>query len=222
MTTFTMQDLNNIPVTKEEEEAMDALSRLGAGVPLDVEKLAIESGVLVANKEYTTWTDYDAVHQLAKFAQAVVKESNPTTQDILNNMAIPQPEPTLEGIVQNICTQLQLLATVINQTKAQPNTTPPEGDQSLQECVSTTLQQAEWFKEVVEEKIGDMDFDYQIESAVETHFSNSICLDDHVDITAEVESKVEDIAEDLLRDIVEERLAEIVSNKLQNLRITFD
>jgi hypothetical protein len=217
-----MQDLNNIPVTKEEDEAMDALSRLGAGVPLDVEKLAIESGVLVANKEYTTWTDYDAVHQLAKFAQAVVKESNPTTQDILNNMAIPQPEPTLEGIVQNICTQLQLLATVINQTKAQPNTTPPEGDQSLQECVSTTLQQAEWFKEVVEEKIGDMDFDYQIESAVETHFSNSFCLDDHVDITAEVESKVEDIAEDLLRDIVEERLAEIVSNKLQNLRITFD
>lgn len=208
MTTFTMQDLNNIPVTKEEEEAMDALSRLGAGVPLDVEKLAIESGVLVANKEYTTWTEYDAVHQLTKFAQAVVKESN--------------PEPTLEGIVQNICTQLQLLATVINQTKAQPNTTPPEGDQSLQECVSTTLQQAEWFKEVVEEKIDDMDFDYQIESAVETYFSNSFCLDDHVDITAEVESKVEDIAEDLLKDIVEERLAEIVSNKLQNLRITFD
>jgi hypothetical protein len=184
MTTFTMQDLNNIPVTKEEEEAMDALSRLGAGRPL--------------------------------------LDITPTTQDILNNMAIPQPEPTIEGIVQNICTQLQLLATVINQTKAQPNTTPPEGDQSLQECVSTTLQQAEWFKEVVEEKIDDMDFDYQIESAVETYFSNSFCLDDHVDITAEVESKVEDIAEDLLKDIVEERLAEIVSNKLQNLRITFD
>ncbi len=33
MTTFTMQDLNQLPVTKEEEEAMDALSRLGAGVP---------------------------------------------------------------------------------------------------------------------------------------------------------------------------------------------
>ena len=59
-----------------------------------------------------------------------------------------------------------------------------------------------------------MDFDYQIESAVETHFSNSFCLDDHVDITAEVESKVENIAEEMLRDMVEE--------KFRSLRITFD
>ena len=176
MTTFTMQDLNNMPVTKEEEEAMDALSRLATGRPL--------------------------------------LDITPTTQDILNNMAIPQPEPTLEGIVQNICTQLQLLATVINQTKAQPNTTPPEGDQSLQECVSTTLQQAEWFKEVVEEKIGDMDFDYQIESAVETHFSNSFCLDDHVDFESEVSSRLE--------EIVEEKLADLLDEKFRKLRISFD
>jgi hypothetical protein len=171
-----MQDLNNMPVTKEEEEAMDALSRLATGRPL--------------------------------------LDITPTTQDILNNMAIPQPEPTLEGIVQNICTQLQLLATVINQTKAQPNTTPPEGDQSLQECVSTTLQQAEWFKEVVEEKIGDMDFDYQIESAVETHFSNSFCLDDHVDFESEVSSRLE--------EIVEEKLADLLDEKFRKLRISFD
>ena len=176
MTTFTMQDLNNLPVTKEEDEAMDALSKLGAGVPL--------------------WRD-------------------PTP--------LP-PTPTLESIVQNICTQLQLLATVI---KEKGTNVPTEaGEKSLQECVSTTLEQAEWFKEMVEEKaeelVDDKDFDYQIESTVESYFSNSFSLDDHVDITAEVESKVEDIAEDLLKDIVEERLAEIVSNKLQNLRITFD
>ena len=186
MTTFTMQDLNNIPVTKEEDEAMDALSRLATGRPL--------------------------------------LDITPTTQDALNNLAIPQPAPTpptLDEIVNAISAQLQLLASVIKERSGTP--VPNEGaEKSLQECVSTTLQQAEWFKEVVEEKIGDMDFDYQIESAVETHFSNSFCLDDHVDITAEVESKVEDIAEDLLKDMVEERLAEIVSNKLQNLRITFE
>ena len=174
MTTFTMQDLNNLPVTKEEDEAMDALSKLGAGVPL-----------------------------------------NPLPQP---------PTPTLESIVQNICTQLQLLSSVI---KEKGTNVPTEaGEKSLQECVSTTLEQAEWFKELVEEKtetlVDDKDFDYQIESTVEDYFSNSFSLDDHVDITAEVESKVEDIAEDLLKDIVEERLAEIVSNKLQNLRITFD
>lgn len=141
-------------------------------------------------------------------------------------LATPLPElptpPTLESIVQNICTQLQLLSSVIKEGQGNSQA----GENSLQECVSTTLEQAEWFKELVEEKtetlVDDMDHSYEIESAVETYFSNSFSLDDHVDITAEVETRVENIAEDLLKDIVEERLAEIVSNKLQNLRITFD
>jgi hypothetical protein len=188
MTTFTMQDLNNIPVTKEEEEAMDALSRLATGRPL--------------------------------------LDITPTTQDALNNLALPQadpPKPTLETIITNICAQLQLLSSIIKEGQEKGNS---HGEKSLQECLDATLQQAEWFKEMVDERaeelVDDKDFDYQIESAVESYFSNSFCLDDHVDITAEVESKVEDIAEDLLKDMVEERLAEIVSNKLQNLRITFD
>jgi hypothetical protein len=133
---------------------------------------------------------------------------------------LPEPPtpPTFDSIIANICAQLQLLASVIKEK----GTNVP----NLQECLDATLQQAEWFKEAVEEKVetlvDDMDHSYEIESAVETYFSNSFSLDDHVDITAEVESKVEDIAEDLLKDIVEERLAEIVSNKLQSLRITFD
>jgi hypothetical protein len=188
MTTFTMQDLNNIPVTKEEEEAMDALSRLATGRPL--------------------------------------LDITPTTQDALNNLAIPQPpttKPDLDEILNAISAQLYLLASVIKEKEGEGAGTDVP---NLQDCVSTTLQQAEWFKEMVEENIetlvDDMDHSYGIESAVETYFNNSFSLDDHVDITAEVESKVEDIAEDLLKDIVEERLAEIVSNKLQNLRITFD
>lgn len=189
MTTFTMQDLNNIPVTKEEEEAMDALSRLATGRPL--------------------------------------LDITPTTQDALNNLAVPQVsaeslhKPNIDEIINAISAQLQLLATVIREGQGNSH-----AEKSLQECVSVTLQQAEWFKEMVDERaeelVDDKDFDYQIESAVESYFSNSFCLDDHVDITAEVESKVEDIAEDLIKDMVEERLAEIVSNKLQNLRITFD
>jgi hypothetical protein len=186
MTTFTMQDLNNIPVTKEEDEAMDALSRLGAGVPFG----------------------YIGEGKTAVFDAPQVNAPDPTP-------------PTLDEIINAISAQLQLLASVIKEGQGAGTDVP-----SLQECVSTTLQQAEWFKEMVDERaeelVDDKDFDYQIESAVESYFSNSFCLDDHVDITAEVESKVEDIAEDLLKDMVEERLAEIVSNKLQNLRITFD
>jgi len=140
-------------------------------------------------------------------------------------LATPLPEPTtpptFDSIIANICAQLQLLGTVIKEGQGSSH-----GEKSLQECLDATLQQAEWFKEAVEEKVetlvDDMDHSYEIESAVETYFSNSFSLDDHVDITAEVESKVEEIAEEMLKDIVEERLAEIVSNKLQSLRITFE
>jgi hypothetical protein len=183
--------IRELPVTQEEEEAMDALSRLATGRPL--------------------------------------LDITPTTQDALNNLAIPQPpttKPDLDEILNAISAQLYLLASVIKESAEKGKFSDGNPSQSLQDCVSTTLQQAEWFKEMVDEKaeelVDDKDFDYQVESAVESYFSNSFCLDDHVDITAEVESKVEDIAEDLLKDMVEERLAEIVSNKLQNLRITFD
>jgi len=140
------------------------------------------------------------------------------------DVPLPQPPPTpptFDSIIANICAQLQLLSSVIKEGQGAGTNVP-----SLQECVDATLQQAEWFKETVEEKVetlvDDMDHSYGIESSVEDYFSNSFSLDDHVDITAEVESKVEEIAEEMLKDIVEERLAEIVSNKLQNLRITFD
>lgn len=178
------QAINEMPVTKEEDEAMDALCRLATGRPL--------------------------------------LEINPTTQDILNNIAIPQPSaevlhkptPDVTTIINTICEQLSLLATVINQTKAQPHAE----DQSLQECVSLTLQQGNWVKHMVEEKVqslfDDKDFEYYAESAVESYFTNSFSLDDHVDITAEVENRIE--------EIVEEQLADIVSEKLRNLRITFD
>ena len=177
---------------------MDALSRLGAGVPL------LNPMAEVPPNEDTL---SEARQKLTDFVLA----TTPT-------------QPTLDEIVNAISAQLQLLASVIKEKQGKSSDGNPS--QSLQECVDTTLQQAEWFKEMVDERaeelVDDKDFDYQIESAVESYFSNSFCLDDHVDITAEVESKVEDIAEDLLKDMVEERLAEIVSNKLQNLRITFD
>jgi hypothetical protein len=173
-----------------------------------------------------------AAHQVVNTRSINNLPTTPEEDEMFKTMAemsretphAPVPQPTLADIVNNICTQLQLLATLINQPQPQPEagTNVP----SLQETVALVLQQGDWFKTMVyeraEELVDDKDFAYEIESAVETHFSNSFSLDDHVDISAEVESKVEDIAEDLLKDIVEDRLAEIVSNKLQNLRITFD
>ena len=185
------QAINEMPVTKEEDEAMDALCRLGAGVPL----LNISDG------------------------GRVVQYATPPSAEVLHK---PEPQPQLspEAIIDEMVTQfsikLKLLLTVINQTKAQPkqgNSLNAE-DQSLQECVSLTLQRAGWFEEMIGREIEKRDLEYEIDNAVESYFTDSFSLDDYVDITAEVESRIE--------EIVEEQLADVVSEKLSNLRITFD
>ena len=161
---------------------MDALSRLGAGVPLDRAR--------------------ELLHEIT--------ERPPTIQ---------AETPDVGTIINTICAQLQLLTSVIS--KNQGNSHGGEaGEKSLQECVDTTLQQAEWLKEMVDRKVDDLlddkDFAYEINSEVEDWFSNSFSLDDHVDIEAEVESKVEEI----LDRMVDERLAELVEEKLQNANIS--
>lgn len=178
------QAINEMPVTKEEDEAMDALCRLATGRPL--------------------------------------LEINPTTQDILNNIAIPQPSaevlhkptPDVTTIINTICEQLSLLATVIKGNSLNAE------DQSLQECVSLTLQQADWFKEMFEDAVENQvgDISSTIDDRVDAFFSHSFSIDDYVDVDSIVRDKVNDE----LEEIVEDKLADLVSEKLRNLRITFD
>jgi hypothetical protein len=230
MTTFTIQDLtpaqqeavkqheamlsaysilntrsiNNLPTTPEEDEAMKELfEKMGQDLTGRVPDLGVNA--------------------FETPAFSITPQHAPVPQP--SQMGEVLPNPDLSTIINTICTQLQLLATVISQSKAQPETTPPEGDPpSLQECVTTTLQQGNWVKHMIEEKvqelIDDKDFAYDVESAVENYFSNSFSLDDHVDISAEVESKVEDIAEGLLKDIVQEQLEEVVAEKLESASVS--
>jgi hypothetical protein len=87
---------------------------------------------------------------------------------------LPQPPapPTLDEIVNAISAQLQLLASVIKEK----GTNVP----NLQECLDATLQQAEWFKEAVEEKVetlvDDMDHSYEIESVVLFNISGNLTV----------------------------------------------
>ena len=46
---------------------------------MDIEKLAIESGVIYADERVTYWTDNNAIEVLYKFAQAVLKDKPPIT-----------------------------------------------------------------------------------------------------------------------------------------------
>lgn len=157
MTTFTMQDLNNTEVTKEEEEVFKTMAEMGR-VNVDL-----------------------------------VGFNTPTQM----GEPLPNQTPDVSTIITNICTQLQLLSTVIKEGAGKGNSLNAE-DQSLQDCVSATLEQAEWFKEMVEEAVAervegyldDRDFDQEVVSAVEYYFSESFRLDDHVDIEHVVEDRL--------------------------------
>lgn len=156
-----------------------------------------------------------------------LKEAKDAMVEILHTRHAPEPQPsaellhnpTLTDIINTICTQLQLLATVI---KEQPSTTPPEGDQpSLQETIELTLQQAVWFEKMVEEQVAE-----RVESEVESYFERRFDPTDHFDfndaVTNEVSDQIDDIVRDQLDDVVADKLEEVVSNKLQNLRVVFD
>jgi hypothetical protein len=99
---------------------------------------------------------------------------------------------------------------------------PVSGGEDLRECVDTVLRNSGWMDDMVKEQceiaVTDGDFSYEIESAVETHFSNSFCLEDHLDVVAEIES----IIDDKLDDMVQEKLEELVRDKLQSATISFN
>jgi hypothetical protein len=192
MTTFTLQELN-LPITAEQ---------------------AIET----ITKEQ--WMEYGMSHPISQSVMDYATQHipEPTTEDILNNIRLPhapEPQPTLcestqtdlPSIINNICAQLQLLATVINQSKAQP-----EGNQSLQECVSLTLQQADWFKDLIRHEligagIEDLAKDAVeevVESEVESYFEHNFDPSYHFDF------------DDAVIDAVDDRIDGIVSDKIDD------
>ena len=125
--------------------------------------------------------------------------------------AVP-PQPTLTDIINNICTQLQLLTTVISST---PQPTAPEAT-NLQDCVSITLEQADWFKElveeIIEERIDDLDFDDSVKTAIECevtdYFNYRFDPKDHFDMG----DLVSDAVSDHIGDEVESRIDAAVEN----------
>jgi hypothetical protein len=200
MTTFTIQDLtiNNLPTTPEEDEAMETLS----------EKQFVEYGM--NNPLSTSAVEYATQHA-------------PVPQPTCGQ---PVHTPDLSTIVNNICTQLQLLTTIISQPKAQPE----GGENSLQECVETTLQQAKWFKEMVgacidEDMVRDAVKD-AVESEVDSYFRNEFDPTYHFDfgdaVCSEVSDQLDDVVRDRLDEVVQEQLEEVVAEKLKSIRVVFD
>jgi hypothetical protein len=186
MTTFTMQDLNNGVATPEEEEALQAMAKLGGGVEIQVE-------------------------QNAPTPQPTLCESTQT--DI----------PT---IINTICTQLQLLSTVIKGEQARGNSQAE--DQSLQETIALTLQQADWFEELVKRQLDAMGIEDIAESVVENlverdvenYFDTRFDPSDHFDFNDAVQDAVSDQIDDVVRDKVMDSLEEVVAEKLSDASVS--
>jgi hypothetical protein len=192
MTTFTMQDLNNLPNTPEEDEAMDALAKLGGNVDL---------------KAVFTQMGSDLTGGKSNVFDAPVPQ--PSGENPHN--------PDISTIINAICAQLQLLTSVISQAKAQPEA----GENSLQECVSLTLQQADWFKEMVRGIIDDTyDFadyaenavEHVVEKEVESYFDSSFNPEDHFDFGDAVSDAVDDRIDDIVSDKIDDAVDAYLTN----------
>lgn len=113
---------------------------------------------------------------------------------------------------------MEMLNTALNglfkelQTPSQPQT-------DLEEAVGTALENAQWFKEMVEDTAKDLveeqDFDYEIGQAVAEEMRR-FDPNDHVDFY----DLVSDAVDDKLESIVAEKLEELLEEKLANARIT--
>ena len=158
----------------------------------------------------------------------------------------PVPQPTCGQVVHNIgdiintiCTQLQLLTTIINQPKAQPEGAQVEekssSNASLQETVELVLQQSDWFKTMVRETIvdevslEDVVKDIvkdEVESAVDSYFRNEFDPTYHFDfgdaVSSEVSDQLDDVVRDRLDEVVQEQLEEVVAEKLKSIRVVFE
>ena len=203
MTTFTMQDLQNaVPTTHQQDEEFKQMENIGLK-----EMFAGMGSDLTGGKSNT----FDVPNPDA------IQYTHGGT------LGAPEPQPTLTDIVNNICTQLQLLTTIISQPKAQPE----EGTNvpSLQECVSLTLQQADWFKEMVRGIIDDTyDFadyaenavEHVVEKEVESYFDSSFNPEDHFDFG----DAVSDAVDDRLDDVVSDKIDDAVDAYLTNATIS--
>jgi hypothetical protein len=221
-----MQDLSNaVPTTHEQDEEFKQMENIG------LKELLLDH-----------LNAPEVPRETKEVLQSLVENraiSEPTTEDILNNIRLPNPdaiqythggtlgapepqptlcEPTqtLEQILKTIGEQFALLSTVINQTKAQP-----EGNQSLQDCVALTLQQADWFKEMVRGIVDDAyDFeDYAkdaveavVESEVDSYFCNSFDPTDHFDFNDAVQDAVSDQIDDIVNDKMDDAIAEYMAD----------
>jgi hypothetical protein len=215
MTTFTLQDL-----TPEQQVAVDKHQ--------EMHRMFQQMGQDLTPQPTITKEEF------MEYGMNNPLNISPTTQDILNNMDVPhapEPQPSeidpmalIEEMMSQFSIKLKLLATVISQSKAQPDA----GEKSLQECLSLTLQQADWFKDLIRHELVALDIaeiakdavEDIVENEVESYFDNRFDPSDHFDFGDAVCSEVSDQIDDVVRDKVMDSLEEVVAEKLSEASVS--
>jgi len=209
MTTFTLQDLNGAQQKALDDQALQDMAKLGGVDPLS--EMFTQMGKDLASHELA--------HQQAQQARLDAPEPQPSEID---------PIKLIDEMMSQFSIKLKLLATIISQSKAQPEkgtNVPP--DTSLQECLSLTLQQADWFKDLIRHELVALDIaeiakdavEDIVENEVESYFDNRFSPEDHFDFGDAVENAVDDRLDDIVRDRVMDSLEEVVAEKLSEASI---
>jgi hypothetical protein len=149
----------------------------------------------------------------AKDGMVEILHTRHVTEPQPTQMGEPLPNPDLPTIINTICAQLQLLATVIKQ---QPSTTPPEGDPpSLQETVELVLKQSDWFEKMVQAQVEE-----RVEYEVDSYFEHRFDPTDHFDFGDAISNEVHDRIDDAVRDQLDDKLEEVVAEKLESASVS--
>jgi hypothetical protein len=173
-------------------------------------------------------------------------EERPSTTIITSTPQTGQPVPNqpVQGVSGNTyapmdttpkppISRLDELTTLLNETLKQlviELTNSKDQQTNLEEAVSVSLEQADWFRHRVEEAtsehIDNMDLDYEIGNSVEHYMRHQFDVTDHVDFSDLVNDRVDDVIEDIVSEKVEEaveaRLADLLEEKLANANITIN
>jgi hypothetical protein len=159
--------------------------------------------------------DYTTLPTTAEEEEAMNAITQASAEVLHNNQTQLDPQRIIDEMVAQFSIKLSLLLTtvIMNQTKAQPNPTPPE----MQACVDAVLEQAGWVgekldKAVVEYMENEIDIadecNDKISESVNNYFSYEFTLTDHCDI------------DDIVADKLDDRLEEMVNEKLQEMLST--
>jgi hypothetical protein len=234
-----MQDLNQLPNTPEEDEAMDALAKLGGGVSLG--EMFTDMGKALANHELAHQQAQQARLNNAPPQPAITKEqwmeygmNNPISASAIDYATQHAPDlqpsvgtnvPSLESVLQSIAEQFALLSTVIK-GGAGNSLSVEDQSKSLQDCVSLTLQQADWFKDLIRHELVALDIaeiakdavEDIVENEVESYFDHRFDPENHFDFG----DAVSDAVDDRIDDIVSDKIDDAVESYMSGATITIN